>query len=60
MLKYLDPSDGIVLVPYIALNVISILLAVCNFPDEQIKDMIQISIAPKVYLIERAAEIIQK
>lgn len=59
-MKHIDPSDGIVLVPYIVLNIICILVAVCNFPFEQIKDMIQISIAPKVYLIERATEIIQK
>lgn len=60
MLKYLDHSDGIILLPYIGINIICVLLAVSKFPDEQIKDMIQISIAPKVYLIERAAEIIQK
>jgi len=60
MLKYLDHSEGTVLLPYIVINIICVLLAVCNFPDEQIKDMIQIGIAPKVYLIERTVEIIQK
>ncbi len=31
-----------------------------SFPSKQIKDMIQIKVAPKVYLVEKAAEIIQK
>jgi hypothetical protein len=29
------------------------------FPDREIKDMIQIKIAPKVYLVEKAAEILK-
>lgn len=30
-----------------------------TFPDREIKDMIQIKIAPKVYLVEKAAEILK-
>ena len=60
MMKHMVDSNGAAMIPYAAVNIICIILAVCNFPYEQIKDMIQISIAPKVYLIERAAEIIQK
>lgn len=35
-------------------------ITIAAFPYDDIKDMIQISIAPKVYLMEKAAELIKK
>jgi hypothetical protein len=36
------------------------LMLVFNFPYDEIKDMIQINIAPKVYLLEKASELIKQ
>lgn len=41
-------------------TVILIMTTCAMFPLEHIKDMIQISIAPKVYLLEKAAEIVKQ
>ena len=58
--KYFDSSDGISLLP-VCLSAILLTLALFfNFPYNEIKDMIQINIAPKVYLLEKASEIIKQ
>jgi hypothetical protein len=57
--KYFDSSDGISLLP-VCLSAILLTLALFfNFPYNEIKDMIQINIAPKVYLLEKASELIK-
>jgi hypothetical protein len=55
--KYKDHSIGFSYAPSVIAIVISILTAFFVFPKQEIKDLIQIKFAPKVYLIERAAEI---
>jgi hypothetical protein len=55
-----DCSDGLSLVFPIALTVVTIGIIVGNFPIDEIKTMIQIKVAPKVYLIESAAQLIKQ
>ena len=54
-----DGSDGISLLPTLISAVGVSLLLIFNFPYDEIKDMIQITIAPKVYLLEKTAELIK-
>lgn len=56
-LKYLDESGGITILAPILFYGVCVVIFFSNFPKSEIKDMIQIKLAPKVYLIERAAEI---
>lgn len=55
-----EDSDGVSLLPTLLSAVGVSLLLIFKFPYDEIKDMIQISIAPKVYLMEKAAELIKK
>jgi hypothetical protein len=57
--KYFDITDGISLLPTLLSAVGVSLLLIFNFPYDEIKDMIQINIAPKVYLLEKASELIK-
>lgn len=57
--KYCYDSGGLSYAVPIASVVIASILVLCPFPKDQIKDMLQIKVAPKVYLIEKAAEIIK-
>jgi hypothetical protein len=57
--KYSRDSEGLSYAVPIASVVIASILVLCPFPRGQIKDMLQIKVAPKVYLIEKAAEIIK-
>jgi len=58
-IKYGKESDGIsLLVPSVATGIAFIGLVVA-FPLDEIKTMVKIKAAPKVYLIEEAANIIQ-
>jgi hypothetical protein len=55
--------DGLIdplVVPVLGGTMVLILATGAMFPLEHIKDMIQISIAPKVYLLEKAAEIVKQ
>lgn len=52
----IDPFSVLVFSGTVLLIVITCIM----FPLEHIKDMIQISIAPKVYLLEKAAEIVKQ
>jgi hypothetical protein len=58
--KYFDRSDGVSLLPVCLSAALLTLMLVFNFPYDEIKDMIQINIAPKVYLLEKASEIIKQ
>jgi hypothetical protein len=58
--KYLDETDAISLLPVVLSAVILTLMLIFNFPYDEIKDMIQINIAPKVYLLEKASELIKQ
>jgi hypothetical protein len=58
--KHFNNSDGISLLPVVLSAVILTLMLIFRFPYDEIKDMIQINIAPKVYLLEKASEIIKQ
>lgn len=58
-MKELNSSDGVSLLPTLLSAVGVSLLLIFQFPYDEIKDMIQISIAPKVYLLEKTAELIK-
>lgn len=56
-IKYLDESGALsILVPVLFYGV-CMAVFFGNFPKSEIKDMIQIKLAPKVYLVEKAAEL---
>jgi EamA domain-containing membrane protein RarD len=57
--KYANHSDGLSYIAPILSAFIAVILVLVPFPRDQIKDMVQIKVAPKVYLIEKAAEIIK-
>lgn len=57
--KYSKSSEGFTGFIFIIVGVLSIPTIIFAFPKEEIKDMIQIKIAPKVYLIEKAKDIIK-
>jgi hypothetical protein len=59
-IKYGDYTDGFAFLVPILLTVVTIGLVLCNFPTDEIKTMIQIKVAPKVYLIESAAQLIKQ
>lgn len=42
------------------LTIVTIVIIIGNFPIDEIKTMIQIKVAPKVYLIESAAQLIKQ
>lgn len=58
-MRNIDVGDGVSLVPTLLSAVGVSLLLVFQFPYDEIKDMIQINIAPKVYLLEKASELIK-
>lgn len=58
--KHFDRTDGISLLPVALSATLLTLMLFFNFPYDEIKDMIQINIAPKVYLLEKASEIIKQ
>lgn len=58
--KYFHSSDGVSLLPVALSATLLTLMLFFNFPYDEIKDMIQINIAPKVYLLEKASEIIKQ
>jgi amino acid transporter len=55
-----DDTDGVSWIVPIPLTVITIGIIIGNFPIDEIKTMIQIKVAPKVYLIESAAQLIKQ
>lgn len=57
--RHSKASDGTSYLVPVASCCVVIVVFFTNFPVKEIKDMIQIKIAPKVYLIEKAAEIIK-
>lgn len=57
--KHSRDSEGFSYAVPVFSIIIAPLLIFHPFPKDQIKDMIQIKVAPKVYLIEKAAEIIK-
>jgi len=57
--KHSRNSEGFSYVVPIFSTITAPLLIFHSFPRGQIKDMLQIKVAPKVYLIEKAAEIIK-
>jgi hypothetical protein len=57
--KYGEESDGISLLLPIVSMVLAFIGLVVAFPLDEIKTMVKIKTAPKVYLIEEAANIIQ-
>jgi len=57
--KYGEESDGISLLLPIVSMVLAFIGLVAAFPLDEIKTMVKIKAAPKVYLIEEAANIIQ-
>ena len=58
-MKELNSSDGVSLLPTLLSVAALSALLIYNFPYDEIKDMIQINIAPKVYLLEKASELIK-
>ncbi len=58
--KWAYRSDGFSWLMTVVPVFFSLLTPFVMFPKSQIKDMIQINIAPKVYLLEKATEIIKK
>lgn len=54
-----EDSDGASLIPTLLSAAALSLLIIFQFPYDEIKDMIQINIAPKVYLLEKASELIK-
>ena len=57
--KHFDSSDGVSLLPVALSSICITLMLIFRFPYDEIKDMIQINIAPKVYLLEKASELIK-
>jgi hypothetical protein len=57
--RHSKESDGTSYAVPIASCCVVIVVFFTNFPVKEIKDMIQIKIAPKVYLVEKAAEILK-
>lgn len=57
--KYSDDSDGASFAAMAVSIGIGFVLAITCFPRQEIKDMLQIKIAPKVYLVEKASEIVK-
>lgn len=55
----MDDSSGASVFLTLAVGAVVIVPAVLMLPLTQIKDMVQIKIAPKVYLIEKAAEMLK-
>ena len=55
-----DDSDDISLAIFCFATVVFIVVTAISFPYEQIKDMLQIHIAPKVYLLEKASELLKE
>jgi hypothetical protein len=53
-------TDGVSWIVPSILTVVTIGIIIGNFPIDEIKTMIQIKVAPKVYLIESAAKIIKQ
>jgi hypothetical protein len=57
--RHSKASDGASYLVPVASCCVVIVVFFTNFPVKEIKDMIQIKIAPKVYLVEKAAEILK-
>lgn len=55
-----EDTDGISWLVPITLTIATVSIIIGNFPIDEIKTMIQIKVAPKVYLIESAAKIIKQ
>jgi hypothetical protein len=41
-------------------TIVSVVIATISLPYDEIKDMLQIHIAPKVYLLEKASELLKE
>lgn len=55
-----DNSEEFTPVAFVFLTLLSVVVAVISLPYDEIKDMLQIHIAPKVYLLEKASELLKK
>jgi hypothetical protein len=55
-----EDTDGILLLVPIVFTIVTVGIIIGNFPIGEIKTMIQIKVAPKVYLIESAAQLIKQ
>jgi hypothetical protein len=53
-------TDGVSRLLPIVLTVILAAVTICTFPIQQIMDMIQISLAPKVYILEQASQLVKE
>lgn len=57
--KHADEEGGLSYLAVVVFGFVTGVFVLGAFPNEQLKDMVQIKVAPKVYLIEKAAEIIK-
>lgn len=57
--KYSNDSEGFSWLGFVFSLLGAVALIVCFFPKSEILDMVQIKIAPKVYLVTKAHEIIK-
>ena len=55
-----DNSEEVTPIAFVILTLLFVVVMGVNFPYEQIKDMLQIHFAPKVYLLEKASELLKE
>ena len=55
-----DDSEELTPVAFVFLTLLSVVVMVTSFPYDEVKDMLQIHIAPKVYLLEKASELLKE
>ena len=53
-------SDDLTIAIFCLVTLLFVAVAVISLPYDEIKDMLQIHIAPKVYLLEKASELLKK
>jgi hypothetical protein len=53
-------SDDISILIFVIVAMIFIMITITSSPYDEIRDMLQIHIAPKVYLLEKASELLKK
>jgi hypothetical protein len=58
--KRREESDDLTIAWFAFVTIVSVVVATICFPYGEIKDMLQIHIAPKVYLLEKASELLKK
>jgi hypothetical protein len=53
-------TDGFSRLIPIVLTAVFLVITICGFPIEHIMNMIQISLAPKVYILEQASQLVKQ